>query len=249
MEGLNSLGLENNGPGFFPALQHQMERQLLADPEMLRRVLSSPFVQDTLSTSCPQLTRQLILCNPQFQQLMQTNPEVEEMLNDTDVITQVLELIRNPDMMEDVIPNEDRGLNNIQGEEENLETITGDSRRPQRLKRKIGEHFVQLTQIHAGEPPAATAPSGSQQTPEGESDPAPAFSSHSGDPLRGLSASPRTNSDSTSTITAAMQSLLEEITASPGLIESLLSGPYVSSLLNCLSQNPDLAAQVIPAKE
>lgn len=42
-----------------------------------------------------------------------------------------------------------------------------------------------------------------------------------------------------------MQSLLEEITASPGLLESLLSGPYVSSLLNCLSQNPDLAAQVM----
>uniref|UniRef100_A0A669F3C8 UBA domain-containing protein n=1 Tax=Oreochromis niloticus TaxID=8128 RepID=A0A669F3C8_ORENI len=42
-----------------------------------------------------------------------------------------------------------------------------------------------------------------------------------------------------------MQSLLEEITASPGLLESLLSGPYVSSLLNCLSQNPDLAAQML----
>uniref|UniRef100_A0A3Q2VBK7 UBA domain-containing protein n=1 Tax=Haplochromis burtoni TaxID=8153 RepID=A0A3Q2VBK7_HAPBU len=40
-------------------------------------------------------------------------------------------------------------------------------------------------------------------------------------------------------------SLLEEITASPGLLENLLSGPYVSSLLNCLSQNPDLAAQML----
>uniref|UniRef100_A0A8D2ZFB0 UBA domain-containing protein n=1 Tax=Scophthalmus maximus TaxID=52904 RepID=A0A8D2ZFB0_SCOMX len=40
-------------------------------------------------------------------------------------------------------------------------------------------------------------------------------------------------------------SLLEEITASPGLMESLLSGPYVGSLLNCLSQNPDLAAQML----
>lgn len=43
---------------------------------------------------------------------------------------------------------------------------------------------------------------------------------------------------------SGMQSLLEEIMASPGLMESLLCGPYVSSLLNCLSQNPDLAAQV-----
>lgn len=44
---------------------------------------------------------------------------------------------------------------------------------------------------------------------------------------------------------SGMQSLLEEITASPGLMESLLSGPYVSSLLSCLSQNPDLASQVM----
>uniref|UniRef100_A0A3P8RY99 UBA domain-containing protein n=1 Tax=Amphiprion percula TaxID=161767 RepID=A0A3P8RY99_AMPPE len=43
----------------------------------------------------------------------------------------------------------------------------------------------------------------------------------------------------------SMQSLLEGITASPGLMESLLSGPYISSLLNCLSQNPDLAAQML----
>lgn len=45
-------------------------------------------------------------------------------------------------------------------------------------------------------------------------------------------------------LVSGMQSLLEEIMASPGLMENLLSGPYVSSLLNCLSQNPDLAAQV-----
>lgn len=41
-----------------------------------------------------------------------------------------------------------------------------------------------------------------------------------------------------------MQSLLEEITASPGLMEALLWGPYVDTLLNCLGQNPDLAAKV-----
>uniref|UniRef100_A0A671V6E7 UBA domain-containing protein n=1 Tax=Sparus aurata TaxID=8175 RepID=A0A671V6E7_SPAAU len=46
-------------------------------------------------------------------------------------------------------------------------------------------------------------------------------------------------------LSSGMQSLLEEITASPGLMESLLSGPYVSSLLQCLSQNPDLAAQML----
>lgn len=89
VEGLDSLDLTNSGPGFFPALQRQMEKQLLADPEMMRCVLGSPFVQSTLSTSSPQLTRQLILSNPQMQQLLETNPEVGDMLKNTDVITQV----------------------------------------------------------------------------------------------------------------------------------------------------------------
>lgn len=46
------------------------------------------------------------------------------------------------------------------------------------------------------------------------------------------------------TCSTGMQSLLEEITASPGLMEALLWGPYVDTLLNCLGQNPDLAAKV-----
>uniref|UniRef100_A0A3Q3KY11 STI1 domain-containing protein n=1 Tax=Mastacembelus armatus TaxID=205130 RepID=A0A3Q3KY11_9TELE len=42
-----------------------------------------------------------------------------------------------------------------------------------------------------------------------------------------------------------MQSLLEDIMASPGLMENLLSGPYINTLLNCLGQNPELAAQML----
>ena len=41
-----------------------------------------------------------------------------------------------------------------------------------------------------------------------------------------------------------MQSLLEHICASPGLMENLLSGPYVNTILDTLCQNQDLAAQV-----
>lgn len=87
--GLDSLGLATLAPGFFPALQHQMEKQLLDDPVVMRRVLGSPLVQSTLSTSSPQITRQLIVSNPQIQQLLETNAEVGDMLNNTDIITQV----------------------------------------------------------------------------------------------------------------------------------------------------------------
>ncbi|XP_008292803.1 ubiquilin-1 [Stegastes partitus] len=227
VEGLDNLGLENSEPGFFPALQRQMENRLLADPEMMRRVLGSPFVQSTLSASSPRLTRQLILSNPQIQQLLRTNPEVEDMLNNTDVITQVLELIRNPDMIEEVMQREDRALGNLQPEKDDSETINGDSAGVQRTDAKRQEQSFKVS-----------------QTADGGNDAAPPCSSQSTDPLRVLTA-PRAGPQSQSTTAAGMQSLLEEITASPGLMESLLSGPYVSSLLNCLSQNPDLAAQML----
>ncbi|XP_037634317.1 ubiquilin-1-like [Sebastes umbrosus] len=220
VEGLDSLGLANSGACFFPALQRQMESQLLADPEMMRRVLGSPFVQSTLSASGPQLTRQLILSNPQIQQLLQTNPEVGDMLNNADIITQVMELARNPDMIEEVMHNEDRALNNLLPEQETSESIDGDS-------------------------PVVTTSSGTQQQTERESNETPPVSSHSTDPLRELTASPGADPNPQSAVTAGLQSLLEEIMSSPGLMESLLSGPYVNSLLNCLGQNPDLAAQML----
>ncbi|XP_031712607.1 ubiquilin-1 isoform X2 [Anarrhichthys ocellatus] len=238
VECLDSLGLTNSVPGFFPALQHQMDRQLLADPEMMRRVVGSPFVQSTLSSSSPQLTRQLILSSPQIQQLLQTNPEVGDMLNNADIITEVLELVRNPCMIEDVMHSEDRALNNLQPEQENPETITGDCDGLQKTAAKR----LKSSQIQMGAAPVVTASPGTQQPTEGESDATPPVSGPSTDPLRELTATPRADPNPQST---GMQSLVEGITASPGLMESLLSGPYVSSVLSCLSQNPDLAAQML----
>nr|XP_020458078.1 ubiquilin-1 [Monopterus albus]XP_020458079.1 ubiquilin-1 [Monopterus albus] len=241
VEGLDSLGLTNSQSDFFHALQRQMERQLLADPEMMRCVLGSPFVQSTLSTSNPQVTRQLILSNPQIQKLLETNPEMRDMFNNTDVIAQVLELVKNPDMIEEVIKNEDRALDNLQPEQSNSEAITKDSDGLQKTDPKIHGRSLKLSQIHIGVPPVVSTTSGNHQTTDGGDQTFP-VSSHSTDPLRELTATPRADPVS---VTAGMQSLLEEIMASPGLMESLLSGPYVSSLLNCLSQNPDLAAQIL----
>nr|XP_019959043.1 PREDICTED: ubiquilin-1 isoform X1 [Paralichthys olivaceus] len=236
---VDSLGLATSEPGFFPALQHQMEKQLLDNPEMMRRILGSPLVQSLLSTSSPQITRQLILSNPQIQKLLETNPEVGDMLNNTDIITEVLELVRKPDMIEEVMRNEDE----LKPEQNNPELINGDSDGFEKTEAKIQEHGLNLSQ--AGGPRVVTISSGNQQAPKGEGNQSP-FSSHSTDPLRKLTATPTADPNPQSTAAASgMQSLLEEITASPDLMESLLSGPYVSSLLNCLGQNPDLAAQML----
>ncbi|XP_024908774.1 ubiquilin-1 isoform X2 [Cynoglossus semilaevis] len=225
VEGLDDLCMPNSGPGFFPAIQHQMEQQLLGDPEMMRRLVGSPLVQSTLSMSSPQITKQLILSNPQIQQLLETNPEIGDTLNNTDIITQVQELLRNPDMIEEVMSHGD--ILHPQ-KDKSPETFTSDSYGRHETKTKKQDH---LTLLQTGLPLKAEtdqkSPSSGQSTLL--------------DPLRELTAEP----DSQSSITAGIQSLLEEIMASPGLMGSLLSGPYVSSLLKCLSQNPDLAAQML----
>lgn len=41
-----------------------------------------------------------------------------------------------------------------------------------------------------------------------------------------------------------MQSLLQQITENPQLMQNMLSAPYMRSMMQSLSQNPDLAAQV-----
>ncbi|XP_062237797.1 ubiquilin-1-like [Platichthys flesus] len=240
---VDSLGLATGKSGFFPALQHQMEKQLLDNPEMMRCVLGSPLVQSILSTSSPQITRQLILSNPQIQKLLETNPEARDMLNNPDIITEVLELVRNPDKIEEVMCNEDSAIDELKPEQDNPEPINGDSDGLQKTEAKIQEHDVNLSQT--GGPQVVTISSGKQQAPKRERNQRPSFSSHSTDPLRKLTATPTADPNPHSTVTAGMQSLLEEITASPGLMESLLSGPYVSSLLNCLGQNQDLAAQML----
>ncbi|XP_061586226.1 ubiquilin-1-like [Cololabis saira] len=240
VQGLDNLDLDNNGPVFFPSIQRQMENHLLGNPETMRRVLGSSLVQSTLSTSSPQLTRQLILSNPQIQKLLQTNSEVEDMLNNEDVIEQVLELMKNPDMIEEILQNEDDELNIISSEHDNCKSRATDCEVHQMTEANV----YSLKQPQINVPPVVTTTSGNPQTPEGQSSPTTPPSSPSTDPLRELTPPPRDGPNSHGSITAGMQSLLEEITASPTLMESLLSGPYVSSLLKCLGQNPDLAAQM-----
>ncbi|XP_074526862.1 ubiquilin-1-like isoform X2 [Halichoeres trimaculatus] len=235
VEALDGLNLTNSRRGLFPALQQQMESQLLADPEMLHCVLGSHFVQSNLSASSPQFTRQIILSNPQIQQFLETNPGMEDLFKNAEIITQ--ELIKNPDMTDEVMHNEDRALNNLPLQHENPKTITPDSNYDQKCDTKRIQSQVEL--------PTTAAPSKNQQPTEMEMNQTPSFPSHCTDPLREPTATCRADPNPQGTVSPGMQSLLEEITASPGLMEDLLSGPYVSSLFNCLSQNPDLAAQML----
>ncbi|XP_020561501.1 ubiquilin-1 isoform X1 [Oryzias latipes] len=82
---------------------------------------------------------------------------------------------------------------------------------------------------------------------EQKSNPTSLLSSHATSVLKELTVIPTATPSSQSSVNAGMQSLLEEIMANPSLMDSLLSGPHVSSLLHCLSQYPDLGAQILPS--
>ncbi|XP_055485187.1 ubiquilin-1 isoform X2 [Psammomys obesus] len=261
LAGLSSLGLNTTN---FSELQSQMQRQLLSNPEMMVQIMENPFVQSMLSN--PDLMRQLIMANPQMQQLIQRNPEISHMLNNPDIMRQTLELARNPAMMQEMMRNQDRALSN-------LESIPGGYNALRRMYTDIQEPMLNAAQEQFGGNPFASLVSssssteGSQPSRTENRDPLPnpwAPQTSQSAPASGSttstvsgSAGNATNApagQSTSGLvpgagasmfnTPGMQSLLQQITENPQLMQNMLSAPYMRSMMQSLSQNPDLAAQM-----
>uniref|UniRef100_A0A4X2LWZ0 Ubiquilin 1 n=1 Tax=Vombatus ursinus TaxID=29139 RepID=A0A4X2LWZ0_VOMUR len=238
LAGLSSLGLNTSN---FSELQSQMQRQLMSNPEMMVQIMENPFVQSMLSN--PDLMRQLIMANPQMQQLIQRNPEISHMINNPDIMRQTLELARNPAMMQEMMRNQDRALSN-------LESIPGGYNALRRMYTDIQEPMLNAAQEQFGGNPFASlvsnSPSGegSQPSRTENRDPLP----NPWAPQSGTQSS-TTSSNTTSSVagmfnTPGMQSLLQQITENPQLMQNMLSAPYMRSMMQSLSQNPDLAAQM-----
>ncbi|KAJ3604288.1 hypothetical protein NHX12_029029 [Muraenolepis orangiensis] len=91
--------------------------------------------------------------------------------------------------------------------------------------------------------PSLTSSPGESQPIRDEGQPLPIYR-HSAEPQANTADTPTAHPTSKDPFSGGMQSLLEHIAACPGLIESLLSGPYVNTILDTLCQNQDLAAQM-----
>ncbi|KAM9590682.1 ubiquilin-1-like isoform 4-T8 [Morphnus guianensis] len=263
---LSSLGLNVSN---FSELQSQMQRQLMSNPEMMVQIMENPFVQSMLSN--PDLMRQLIMANPQMQQLIQRNPEISHMLNNPDIMRQTLELARNPAMMQEMMRNQDRALSNLEsipGGYNALRRMYTDIQEPMlnaAQEQFGGNPFASLVSN-------ASSGGDSQPSRTENRDPlpnpwAPQSSSQSSTSTStsgessGSSNVRNTTSASTgqnSTIpnlgpglgvgmfnTPGMQSLLQQITENPQLMQNMLSAPYMRSMMQSLSQNPDLAVQMM----
>ncbi|XP_075067143.1 ubiquilin-1 isoform X2 [Mixophyes fleayi] len=259
LAGLSSLGMNTSN---FSELQSQMQRQLMSNPEMMVQIMENPFVQSMLSN--PDLMRQLIMANPQMQQLIQRNPEISHMLNNPDIMRQTLELARNPAMMQEMMRNQDRALSN-------LESIPGGYNALRRMYTDIQEPMLNAAQEQFGGNPFASLMSnvnaGNQPSRTENRDPLPnpwaPQSNSTGSPSTGEGGgTPAGNSTTSSTPsstlpnmapgvgagmfnTPGMQSLMQQITENPQLMQNMLSAPYMRSMMQSLSQNPELAAQMM----
>ncbi|NWW42390.1 UBQL1 protein, partial [Pedionomus torquatus] len=248
LAGLSSLGLNTSN---FSELQSQMQRQLMSNPEMMV---------------------QLIMANPQMQQLIQRNPEISHMLNNPDIMRQTLELARNPAMMQEMMRNQDRALSNLEsipGGYNALRRMYTDIQEPMlnaAQEQFGGNPFASLvSNVSTGgdSQPSRTEnrdPLPNPWAPQSSSQTSTSGTSTSGE-SGGSSSAGNSTSGSTgqsSTVpnlgpgvgagmfnTPGMQSLLQQITENPQLMQNMLSAPYMRSMMQSLSQNPDLAVQMM----
>ncbi|XP_035744821.1 ubiquilin-1 isoform X3 [Egretta garzetta] len=266
LAGLSSLGLNTSN---FSELQSQMQRQLMSNPEMMVQIMENPFVQSMLSN--PDLMRQLIMANPQMQQLIQRNPEISHMLNNPDIMRQTLELARNPAMMQEMMRNQDRALSNLEsipGGYNALRRMYTDIQEPMlnaAQEQFGGNPFASLVSnasTGGDSQPSRTEnrdPLPNPWAPQSSSQTSTTSTSTSGESSSSSNAGNGTSGSTgqSSTVpnlgpglgagmfnTPGMQSLLQQITENPQLMQNMLSAPYMRSMMQSLSQNPDLAVQM-----
>uniref|UniRef100_A0A8C6TJD2 Ubiquilin-4 n=1 Tax=Neogobius melanostomus TaxID=47308 RepID=A0A8C6TJD2_9GOBI len=238
LSNLAGLGM---GSANFMELQQQMQRQLMSNPEML----------------------QMIMANPQMQQLMERNPEISHMLNNPELMRQTMELARNPAMMQEMMRNQDRALSN-------LESIPGGYNALRRMYTDIQEPMFSAAREQFGNNPFSALSGGSEsgaqpsRTENREPLPNPwgpsstSTTAESGGTSTGNTTSTGGTNPSVSNplgINAAslgngmfnspgMQSLLQQISDNPQLMQNMMTAPYMRSLMQSLSQNPEVASQV-----
>lgn len=263
--GIPGLGILGMGSANFMELQQQMQRQLMANPNMLTQIMENPYVRNVMSS--PDVMRLLIMSNPQMQQLMERNPEISHMLNNPELMRQTMELARNPAMMQEMMRNQDRALSN-------LENIPGGYNALRRMYTDIQEPMLNATREQLGSNPFTTAPANTDtdtatsqpsRTENREPLPNPWVPAEPSSPHQvsnGETATENTASQTAATVSnplginaanlgtgmfnsPGMQSLFQQISENPQLIQNMMSAPYMRTMLQTLSQNPDLAAQVM----
>ncbi|XP_055375305.1 ubiquilin-4 [Condylostylus longicornis] len=240
--GLNQLGglagLEALGAGSstFMDLQARMQSELLNNGDMLRTILDNPLVQQLMNN--PETMRTLMTSNPQMQELMERNPEISHMINNQELLRQTMELARNPSMLQELMRSHDRAMSN-------LESVPGGYNALQRIYRDIQEPMLNAATDSISRNPysSLSSESGSSANPQqGTENRAPLpnpWSSGGGGSGPGNQPTPGVMN------TPPMQSLLQQMSENPTLMQNLLNAPYTRSMMEAMASDPNLANQLL----
>lgn len=242
LAGLNALGAGSNT---FMDLQAQMQSELMGNPEMIRTILDNPLVQQMMNN--PDIMRSLLTSNPQMQDLMQRNPEISHMLNNPELLRQTMELTRNPAMLQELMRSHDRAMSN-------LESVPGGYSALQRIYRDIQEPMLNAAnETFAGNPFSglvdnSTGPNPQQGTENNDPLPNP-WARRGGSAAGANNPSGQTNASSTTASpnilnTPSMQSLLQQMSDNPSLMQNMMSAPYTRSMLEAMQADPQMASSV-----
>lgn len=236
--GLAGMGALGAGSNTFMDLQAQMQNELMSNPEMIRTVLDNPLVQQMMNN--PETMRSLLTSNPQMQDLMQRNPEISHMLNNPDLLRQTMELARNPAMLQELMRSHDRAMSN-------LESVPGGYSALQRIYRDIQEPMLNAaTESFAGNPFSGLVDNSSGANPQQGNEnrdplPNPWASRGSNNRQSGSTNTPPPNLMNNS----SMQSLLQQMSDNPAMMQNLMNAPYTRSMMEALSADPQMAASLI----
>lgn len=241
--GLAGMGALGAGSNTFMDLQAQMQNELMGNPEMIRTVLDNPLVQQMMNN--PDTMRSLLTSNPQMQDLMQRNPEISHMLNNPELLRQTMELARNPAMLQELMRSHDRAMSN-------LESVPGGYSALQRIYRDIQEPMLNAaTESFSGNPFSGLVDNSAGANPQ--------QGAENRDPLpnpwaRGGSGGGSGNNQRQGSANAApanilntpsMQSLLQQMSDNPTMMQNLMNAPYTRSMMEAMSADPQMAANLI----
>lgn len=249
LAGVEALGASS---GTFMDIQAQMQNELMSNPDVMRTLLDNPLVQQMMNN--PDTMRSLITANPQMQDLMQRNPEISHMLNNPELLRQTMELARNPSMLQELMRSHDRAMSN-------LESVPGGYSALQRIYRDIQEPMLNAASEQFSRNPFSGLIDNStglyfsisqvksilNKSFSGNN---PQQGSENRDPLPNPWA-PASNTQAASQsapagilTTPSMQSLMQQMSDSPAMMQNLMSAPYTRTMMEAMAADPGMAANV-----
>ncbi|XP_069796384.1 ubiquilin-4 isoform X2 [Narcine bancroftii] len=185
--------------------------------QMQRQLMSNP---DMLAQIMENPFVQNMMSNPDLmRQMIMANPQMQQLMERNPEISHML---NNPELMRQFGGNPFTALGG--GSDSNAQPSRTENREP------LPNPWVPTSPSSPAPSSNSEGGSSTNQTTSPVSNP---FGVNSGSLGNGMFNSP------------GMQSLMQQISENPQLIQNMLSAPYMRSMMQSLSQNPDLASQIL----